>query len=183
MPKHAEGEFEMAAQKKSESVPKAMLEKYQEIVLLTDRFAQEHLNKEYAELIRKAVAALCRKRPSPLEKGKAATWACGVTHAIGMVNFLFDKSQTPYIGARDLYQQFGVAESTAQGKSKQVRDLLDMRSFDHRWMLPSRLADSPVVWMVSVNGMIVDIRGMPREVQALALEKGLIPFIPDDRQA
>jgi hypothetical protein len=36
--------------------------------------------------------------------------------------------------------------------------------------------------MLSVNGMMVDIRGMPREVQEIAFEKGLIPYIPDDRQ-
>lgn len=173
----------MTAKKKSENVPKAMLEKYQEIVQLTDQFAREHLNEECAELIRKAVAALCRKRPSPLEKGKAATWACGATHAVGTINFLFDKSRAPYVGVKELYQTFGVAESTGQGKSKQVRELLDMHSFDHRWMLPSKLADHPVIWMVSVNGMIVDIRMMPREVQELALQKGLIPFIPEDQKA
>jgi hypothetical protein len=34
--------------------------------------------------------------------------------------------------------------------------------------------------MLSVSGMIVDIRTMPREAQEIALEKGLIPYISDD---
>jgi len=172
----------MAQIKKSENIPKAMHEKYKAIVEITDSFAKENLNEEYAQLIRCAVAALCRKRPSPLETGKASTWACGVVHAIGMVNFLFDKSQTPNISASDLYKKFGVGESTGQGKSKLIRDMLDMNQFDPNWTLPSKLDSNPLVWMLSVNGMVVDIRYMPREAQEIAFEKGLIPYIPDDRE-
>ena len=109
--------------KKTENVPKAMKAKYDEVISITDSFSQKYLNEEYATEIRYAVAALCRKRPSPLERGKAATWACGTTHAVGMVNFLFDQSQTPHIKALKLYEEFGVAESTGQGKSKVIREL------------------------------------------------------------
>ncbi|TXK93764.1 hypothetical protein BMR10_10795 [Methylococcaceae bacterium CS4] len=157
-----------------------MQEKYKAIVELTDCFSEENLNEEYTQLIRYAVAALCRKRPSPLEKGKANSWACGVTHAIGMVNFLFDKSQTPHIGAADLYEKFGVARNTGQGKSKTIRDYLGMYQSDPNWTLASNLDSNLMAWMLSVNGMIVDIRTMSREAQEIALEKGLIPYIPDD---
>lgn len=58
-----------------------MQDKFDRITTLTDAFAKQHLKKEYAELIRLATAALCRKRPSPLLTGKDATWACGITHA------------------------------------------------------------------------------------------------------
>ncbi|MFA5019462.1 MAG: DUF6398 domain-containing protein [Methylobacter sp.] len=174
--------LKMAQIKNSENVPKTMQGRYKAIVEITDSFAKENLNEEYAQLIRYAVAALCRKRPSPLETGKASTWACGITHAIGMVNFLFDKSQTPHINSTELYKKFGVGQSTGQGKSKLVRDMLGMNQFDPSWMLPSKLDSSPLVWMLSVNGMIVDIRHMPREVQEIAFEKGLIPYIPDDRK-
>ncbi len=172
----------MGQVKKSENVPKTMEEKYRAIVKLTDYFSQENLNEEYAQMIRYATASLCRKRPSPLVKGKINSWACGITHAIGMVNFLFDKSQTPYFGASDLYKKFGVGQSTGQSKSKTVRDLLDMYQLDPNWSLPSRLDSNPIVWMLSVNGMIVDIRNLPREAQEMAFEKGLIPYIPDDNE-
>ena len=33
-------------------------------------------------------------------------------------------------------------------------------------------------WMVEVNGFVTDVRHAPREVQEIALEKGLIPYIP-----
>jgi len=172
----------MGQVKKSENVPKTMEEKYSAIVKLTDAFSQENLNEEYAQIIRYATASLCRKRPSPLDKGKINSWACGITHAIGMVNFLFDKSQTPYIGASDLYNKFGIGQSTGQSKSKAVRDILNMSQLDPNWSLSSRLDSNPMVWMLSVNGMIVDIRRMPREAQEVAFEKGLIPYIPVDNE-
>ena len=170
----------MAQVKKSENVPKAMQDKYREVVELTDSFSAEYLNDEYAQLIRYVVAALARKRPSPLAKGKANSWACGATHAIGMVNFLFDKSQTPNMSAADLYKIFGVGQSTGQGKSKTIRDYLNMYQSDPNWTLASNLASNPMAWMLSVNGLIIDIRTMPREAQEIALVKGLIPYIPDD---
>jgi hypothetical protein len=165
---------------KSEKVPKALEARFGEIVTTTDAFAAKHLNDEYRQLIRYAVAALCRKRPSPLEKGRVNTWACGVTHAVGIVNFLFDPSQTPHMKAADLYRTFGIGQSTGQGKSKLVRDVLKMGQLDPVWTLPSRIADNPMAWMVMVDGMIVDIRRMPRELQEAAFAKGLIPCIPED---
>jgi hypothetical protein len=164
--------------KKSEKIPKIMQNRFREIVDITDSFANERLNEEYAQLIRYAVAALCRKRPSPLEKGKATTWACGVTHAIGLINFLFDKSQTPSIGATDLYKAFGVGQSTGQGKSKLIRDMLGMFQMDPSWSLQNRVESNPLIWMITVNGIMVDARNMPLEVQILAHEKGLIPYLP-----
>jgi Domain of unknown function (DUF6398)/Plasmid pRiA4b ORF-3-like protein len=170
----------MAIAKKSEDVPKAMQEKFARIVALTDSFAQQYLNDEYAEFIRFATAALCRKRPSPLASGTDKTWACGITHAIGTVNFLFDSSQDPHISATDLYKGFGVSASTGQGKSKLVRDTLKMHQMDPDWCLPSKLDNNPMAWMISVNGFIMDARTAPREFQEMAFAKGLIPYIPGD---
>ena len=69
---------------KSEKVPASMQPIYSQIVAITDKFSTDHLNEEYAQLIRHATAALCRKRPSPLNKGKVSSWACGITYAIGL---------------------------------------------------------------------------------------------------
>lgn len=35
-------------------------------------------------------------------------------------------------------------------------------------------------WMLSVYGMVVDIRTMPREMQEIVLEKELIAYIPNN---
>ncbi len=173
----------MAKATKSEKVPPAMQEKFDQITALTDNFAQEHLDHEYAQLIRFATAALCRKRPSPLNSGKPVTWACGITHAIGMVNFLFDPAQTPHISAGDIYKIFGVSGGTGQGKSKLVRDALKISQWDPDWCLPSKIGDNPMVWMIEVNGFIMDVRMAPRQLQAAAFAKGIIPYIPADQAA
>ena len=39
-----------------------------------------------------------------------------------------------------------------------------------------------MVWMLQVNGLMMDIRRAPIELQRLAFEKGLIPFIPADQR-
>ena len=134
---------------KSENVPKTLKDRFIEISEITDKFSAEYLTIEYAQLIRFAIAALCRKRPSPLLKGRASTWACGITHAIGIINFLFDRSQAPHISAGKLYKVFGVGESTGQSKSKLIREQLKMSSFDSNWMLPSRIESNPFSWMIS----------------------------------
>ena len=47
-----------------------MRARFDEIVALTDQVCGEYLDEEYAQLVRYATAALCRKRPSPLERGR-----------------------------------------------------------------------------------------------------------------
>jgi hypothetical protein len=40
------------------------------------------------------------------------------------------------------------------------------------------LEENPLAWIVEVNGLPVDVRTMPREVQAEAYRLGLIPYLP-----
>ncbi len=145
----------------------------------TDVFCQTSLNDEYRQLCRELTAALCRKRPSPLARGKTNTWACGIIHALGMVNFLFDSSQTPHITASQIWEYFDLSSSTMQAKSKQIRDLLGMYPMDPDWSIPSMIDKNPLIWMLEVNGLIIDVRQAPREIQEAALRQGLIPYIPD----
>jgi hypothetical protein len=49
-------------------------------------------------------------------------------------------------------------------------------------MLPSRVDQNPLVWMAEVNGVLVDLRDMPRELQVIAYEKGMIPYVPADQE-
>ena len=162
----------------SQQVPKDMQTRFDDITRLTDDFSQAYLNDEYASLCRELTATLCRKRPSPLSQGKTATWACGIIHAVGTVNFLFDTSQTPHVPASQIASYFSLSSSTMQAKSKQIRDVLDMYQMDPNWTLPSKVDDNPLVWMIQVNGLIIDARYAPREIQEEAFRKGLIPYIP-----
>lgn len=165
-----------------EKIPQAMADKFSAITALTDAFCELHLNEEYRQMIRRVVGALARKRPSPLLKGKENVWAAAATHAVGRVNFLDDPTQTPHCKPKLIYEFFGIAESTGQNKSKEIRHALKMGPMSPEWTLPSRLADNPMVWMLQVNGLMMDIRRAPIELQRLAFEKGLIPFIPADQR-
>ena len=163
-------------------VPEAMSARYMEVAEFIKGFCEEKLNEEYKKICLKALAKLCRKCPSPLVAGKARTWACGIIYAVGSCNFIFDKSQPIYMSAADIADWFGLAKSTAASKSKEVVDFLQMSYMNHEYILSRLLEKNPVVWMLSINGYVVDIRKMPREVQVEAFEKGYIPYIPADKE-
>lgn len=62
-----------------------------------------------------------------------------------------------------------------------IANALGVNRLDPNWLLASLLEQSPLVWMVEVNCFLVDLRDMPREVQEIAFERGMIPYIPADR--
>ena len=148
---------------------------------LTDAFCREHLDDEYAELCRKLAGILARKRPSPLTKGKPESWASGIVRVIGWANFIGDPSQPHHMRLSDIDQGMGVSEATGSAKSMAIRKLLNIRGFETEWTLPSRMEQNPIAWMIQVNGLMMDARHAPREVQEIAFRKGLIPYIPGDR--
>ena len=166
-----------------EKIPKAMAEKYSAISALTDAFCTQHLNEEYRDLIHRILGALTRKRPSPLSRGKENVWAAASVLAAGHVNFLNDATQTPHCSSKTIFEFFGIAESTGHNKSREIRDMLKMGPLSPQWTLQSRLADNPLVWMLQVDGLVIDIRKAPLELQQLAFAKGLIPFIPTERSS
>jgi hypothetical protein len=152
------------------------------IIGLIDQFCHEHLNDEYAVLCRNMAEKLARKPRSPLLSGSPNTWASGIVRTVGWVNFLHDKSQTPYMRLSDIDPHFGISESTGAAKLAAIRKMLGIHQLDPNWTLPSRLANNPLVWILTVNGLTMDVRHAPREVQKIAFEQGLIPYIPGDRQ-
>ena len=68
-----------------------------------------------------------------------------------------------------------MSKSTGSAKSKIVRDNLGMMQLEPNWCLPSKLDDNPMAWMIMVNGLAVDARQLPRELQEVAYKKGIIP--------
>jgi len=157
-------------------------ESFSVIIGLIDQFCQEHLNEEYAVLCRRLAEKLARKRPSPLASGKPNTWASAIVRTIGWANFLDDRTQTPHMKLTAIDKAFGISESTGQGKSMLIRKTLRIQPLDPSWTLPSRLDDNPMVWLLQVNGIMLDIREAPRTLQEMAFNKGLIPYIPADRE-
>ncbi len=112
------------------TVPATARPAHDAVVALTDAICRERLNGEYEALCRNRAGALARKRPSPLLGGKPATWACGIVRTIGWVNYLDDRSHKPHMKLTAIDKAFGVAKSTGQGRSKAIRTLLKIRTFD-----------------------------------------------------
>ena len=132
----------MPPETKSLAVPESMLPRYEAIIALTDALCREKLNEEYAQLCREMAATLARKRPSPLVTGHVGTWACAIAYTVGAVNFLFDKSEKPYMRADELCAWFGVSKSTGGNKSTQLKRILNIGMMDPHWTLPSRMEDN-----------------------------------------
>lgn len=168
------------AKRPEPAVPNKMQPVFDEIVAMTDAFCREHLNEEYAEVCRRLTAALCRKRPSPLLQGQPRTWAAGVVWTVGWINFLSDVSQTPHMTQKELAEKIGVSASTMTARKKAIDDALHLMQLHPEYTLHSLMAENPLVWMIKVNGLVVDARMAPREVQETAYEIGLLPYIPAD---
>jgi hypothetical protein len=162
-------------------IPEAARPAYEAVADLIDAFCREHLNEEYRVICRKLAGTLARKRPSPLLSGKPATWACGIVRTIGWVNFLDDRSRQPHMTLTAIDKAFGVAESTGQGKSKAIRTMLKIRSFDLRWTLPSRMDETRRAFTVEIDGSLVEFRGLKQAFDIGGLRKALISIHPADR--
>jgi len=113
-----------------------------------------------------------------LASGQPRTWACGIIHVLGHLTFLSDKASQPHMTMAEVCTAFAVGQSTASAKARVISDVLHTNRMDPTWMLKSFVDQNPLVWMAEVNGLLVDIGAMPREVQVIAYEKGLIPYIP-----
>ena len=87
----------------------------------------------------------------------------------------------PYMTMADICTAFGVDQSTASAKARIIFDTLKTHQLDPKWSLQRLVEQNPLVWMVEVNGILVDLRQMPREVQEIAFQKGMIPYVPADR--
>lgn len=166
------------SEKKSDPVPLKMQPVYDEIVAITDAVCYKHLDEEYAQLAREMTAVLARKRPSPLERGRKDVWAAAIVYSLANVNFLFDKTQEPHMKANELVDLFGVSQKTAANKARQIKDLLKMCQMDPRWWRPSKMESNLLAWMVMINGLAVDARTLPVEIQEELVKRKLIPFVP-----
>lgn len=160
-------------------VPKGLRAAYDAITALTDAVCGAHLDAEYAALARRMAAALSRKRPSPLAAGQPHTWACRIVHTLGQINFLTDPGTQPFMTTADLCAKFGVGQSTASAKARVISQALDTGRLNPEWSLRGLIDRNPLIWMAEVNGILVDLRDMPREVQQAAFEAGMIPHLPD----
>ena len=149
------------------------------LVTGTDVVCDAFLDEEYREVCRELAAELVRKGRLIL-RGRIRSWITGIVHVAGWVNFLDDPSQPCHMTSAELAESCGVGHSTMMDKSRQIRKLLRIVPLDPRWCRIDMLLENPLVWMIEINGVIVDARTASRELQVAAFDQGVIPFIPPD---
>lgn len=132
-----------------------MLEKKEQLLQLVKGFCQQYLDEDYEQLSCKMVEKLGRKRAVPFMSGKLEVWAAGIIHAIGSVNFLFDKSFEPYVSVHDICGYFGTAQSTTSQKSKTLRNMFKMGYFGGEFATQRSEQSNPFNMLASINGLIV----------------------------
>jgi len=169
------------SKRRTDDIRNQAFEAMGQILKLIDTFCLNHLDEEYYELCDDLTWAAFEE-DLPLEKGRPAGWASGIVHAIGYVNFLQDPSQSPHMTPTQIAQGFGVSQQAMQAKSKIIRDKLDLTQMDPEWCLPSLLDDNPLVWMLEVDGLVIDARTAPIEFQHEAYRLGLIPYVPAEKK-
>jgi len=168
----------MNAGREAPKLPKTIKPCADLILSLTNQFCAEHLDEEYASLCRHLVVKLARKRPSPLLRGDLRIWAAAVIYTIGGLNFLFDRSQQPHLTTDELSALTGVPKSTMANKAKLIRDTLKLNHFSFEFLRRELVERNPAAWLILFNGVLVDARMMPPEVQEEARRLGLIPDLP-----
>jgi len=163
-------------------IPMPFRERYAELIDIIQSFCDSHLNEDYKVVCCRLAADMCQA-DSPILSGQAKSWAAGIIWTIGRVNFLSDPASKPSMTQAEFSKAIGVSLATISAKSRDIWNGLDLMQFDPEYTIACRLEDNPLIWMAEVDGIIVDLRHVPREVQEIAFEKGLIPYIPADRDS
>jgi hypothetical protein len=172
----------MSAPVPSPKVPAAVKPVFDDIVSITELFCRQHLDAEYAALCVKLTAKLARKRPSPLLRGDRGIWAAGIVYAIGRVNFLADPSQKPHLRTDELADLLGVKQTTMTNKGRLIADTLRIGLMDPEFSRRDMIDKNPMAWLLEVDGLLVDARRLPMELQVQAWRQGMIPYVPAQAQ-
>jgi hypothetical protein len=144
---------------------KQLLEKQQTILALLKEICDSKLDAEYYLLSERMLQKLGRKRNVPFVTGRPHIWACAIIHALGTINFLFDKSSQPYATIDEINEFFGTNKSTTSNKAKQIRDLLKLNYFDDEFSTRKMTESNPFAEYVMVNGFIVPLDTLPIDAQ------------------
>ena len=125
-----------------------------QLLNLIKEFCMLKLDDDYFELSERLLNKLGRKRDVPFMSGKIEIWAGATIHALGTVNFLFDKSFEPFVTIDEINEFFGTNKSTTGAKSKIIRDLLNIGYFDDEFSTTHIKENNPFNDLMMVDGLI-----------------------------
>jgi len=140
-----------------------VIEREEKLLELTSAFCREHLNEEYEYLCEILIKKLARKRTVPFISGRIEIWSAAIIHALGRINFLYDKSNEPYITFDTINNYFGTSKSTVGQKATLIEEIAKLNYFDPEFSLISVLEKSPFNDLVLVNGFIVHKKDLNNE--------------------
>jgi hypothetical protein len=129
----------------------------EKLIELTQIFCDQKLDSDYKHLCEKLIRKLGRKHDVPFQRGKIEIWAAAVIHALGSINFLFDKSFKPYITADQISEYFDTKNSTVSNKSREIKDMLKLWHFSPEFSTKKMIEDNPFNNLVMVDGLIVPL--------------------------
>ncbi len=142
-------------------------ERQHQILDLVRQFCEQKLDNEYFELAERLTSKLGRKRNVPYSTGHTEVWAAAIIHALGTINFLFDKASVPYVSIDEINDFFKTNKSTTGNKSKQIRDILKLDKWDDEFSTKIMQDNNPFRNLVMVDGLIVPLDTLPIEYQEM----------------
>ncbi|WP_396170630.1 DUF6398 domain-containing protein [Flavobacterium sp.] len=140
-------------------------EKEAKLLEITGAFCAQKLDDEYFYLCEKLIKKMGRKRDVPFQRGKLEIWAAAIVHAIGSINFLFDKSFKPYITSDQISEYFETKNSTVSNKAREIRDMFNLSYYSPEFSTQKMNGSNPFNNMVMVDGFIVPLSTLPDNLQ------------------
>jgi len=135
--------------------------KKQKLIELTTGFCDAYLDNDYKQLCEKLILKMSRKHNVPFLRGRLEIWAAAIVHAIGSINFLFDRSFKPYSSIKEISDHFGAVQSTISQKAKQIRDMFKMRYYDKEFSTSYMKEKNPFSDLVLINGIPYYKKSLP----------------------
>jgi hypothetical protein len=126
------------------TVPGPMIARYNEISQMIVECCDDLLDEEYKDISLRALAKLCRKRPSPLQRGQANSWAAGILHGIGQINFLYDKTQPLHLQSWQIPDWFDLSKDNVTKKAQVVRKTLGLTYYNFEFSLQRLIKSNPL---------------------------------------
>ncbi len=140
-------------------------ERQEQILKMIEDFCAQKLNEEYLGLADRVIKELAQIEPVPFMRGKPEIWAAGVIHALGSVNWMFDRSNKCHTPAADINAFFGTNGSTTSQKATLIKDMLDMHHGDREFSTQDSIDNDPFAQFVMLDNMIVPMSMLSEELQ------------------
>ena len=142
-------------------------EREKQLLELAGDFCSQHLDADYFHLCEKLIKKMGRKRDIPFKRGKLEIWAAATVHAIGSINFLFDRSFEPCVSALQICDYFATKKTTVSNKAREIKEMFDLMMFDKEFATQRMTETDPFKKLVMVDGFIVPISSIPKDLQEL----------------